>query len=285
MLVPTLDRVVSTTTHEWAVDAVITNGMATAARSPVGKNSSPMPVLYVSDNNPSAHARPNRRQLVSGKDTKGKVHDFVFVTGAAGPAKTLIHIGPDRQIAEAFSFEWKKVNGGWLATAFTATVFKQGRVLAQIRSTNKAFTPPAADATTKNVAPGGQIALDEQDACIFKADEPCDGSLVLGGGEGAGDTGCCANERIEYLNAATQAAAATQLALYAAEAAPLAPPVAAVAALALTAALAYAAFKLRQYNDCVNNGCKPVADSGGSAPSGAPFSRLLDYPAMYFRPA
>jgi hypothetical protein len=85
--------------------------------------------------------------------------------------------------------------GGKLARSFTTTFDDPyGARIAYSRTPIAAVptTPPAADATTKNVAPG-QITLNEQDACIFKADVICDGSPVLGEASG-GYAGPCQAE-------------------------------------------------------------------------------------------
>jgi hypothetical protein len=135
-------QVVSATTHEWATDAIVTDGLAQVARSQTIQNPSAspkMPVVYVSDKHVLARGPRNNRQIIPGgaKDSKGNGGEFVLITGNTGPVKTMAHIGANRQIDQAYSFEWKKVGGGWLATAFTVSLFKNGKALGQIRSATK----------------------------------------------------------------------------------------------------------------------------------------------------
>lgn len=106
--VPALDgRIVSATTREWAIDGVVTKGIAEAAQSRVATdpNGPKLPALYVSDDHVLARGRANQRTFLPGNKTGG---DFVLVNGDAGPAKTIVHIGANRQVDQAYSFEWKR---------------------------------------------------------------------------------------------------------------------------------------------------------------------------------
>jgi len=272
--IPTLDgRVVSATTREWAVDGIVTNGLAEAAQSRVITDPSgpKMPILFISDASPLARGRANERAFVTGRDTRGNVEDFVFVNGEAGPAKTIVHLGASRQIDQAYSFEWKKVRGGWMAMAFTATVFKNGKVLAQIRSARKGLTKP-----------GSLAAFDEQSACIFDAKVQCDGPPVLSGDPGAGWSGggggpCdCSTELTDYLLAAATFATAAQLAVDTGTV--LVPWVAA----GLVVMGAAAAVMLYRYNSCVQACARLLGVSGRSTISG---SLLASIDRYYLRPA
>jgi hypothetical protein len=275
--IPTLDgRVVSATTREWAVDGVVKNGLAEAKRSPVitDPNGPKMPLLFISDASPIAQGRANHRSFVSGRDARGNAEDFVFINGGAGPATTIVHVGANRQVDQAYSYEWKRVNGGWRAMAFTVTVFKNGKALARIRSANKAWTPPT-----------GTVAFDEQQACIFDAKVVCDAAPILSGDGGAGSTATapdgtpcnCSTQLTDYLLAASTAATATQLAIDTGTA--LIPMVAA----GLAVMWAAAGVMLYRYQSCID-ACK-----NGTASSGMIFRRenplLSPYSSMHFRPA
>ncbi len=275
--IPTLDgRVVSATTREWAVDGVVTNGIAEAARSPVitDPNGPKMPVLYISDDNPLAQGRANHRQLVSGKDLKGNAHDFVFVNADAGPAKTIVHVGANRQVLEAYSFEWKKVNGGWRAMAFTATVFKDGKVLAQIRSANK--LAPTKLAPTR----ASMLFVAMEDNCMYNALMPCgNGTPVfetLTNPIGGVPAGCnCSTELTDYLLAASAAATVIQGLV---DSVMILTPWGAIAA---GVAAATAGVYLYRYNQCVQ-ACRALADSGGGT-TGAFFGSVDPFDSKYFR--
>jgi hypothetical protein len=119
--VPALDgRVVSATTHEWAVDGVVRNGLAEVARSPVTMQpKGPMPVLYISDDNSLAKGRANRREIVSGKDLKGSADAFVFVNADAGPARMMVHVGANQ--TGAILTPWGAIAAG--IAAATAIVY------------------------------------------------------------------------------------------------------------------------------------------------------------------
>jgi hypothetical protein len=203
-------QVVSATTHEWATEAIVTNGLAAAAQSPTiqDPSASKMPVLYISANHVLARG-PRNRQILPGKDSKGNGGEFVIIHGDAGPVKTMAHIGANRQIDQAYSFEWKKVNGGWLATAFTVSLFKNGKPVVQIRSASKFAAP-------RGVSP--MLAAD--DPCW---DDPnCEPADYSGGGSGGGAGGslgggwydtpdCCQYQLNLYLIAASALAGAYEL--------------------------------------------------------------------------
>lgn len=99
-----------------------------------------------------------------------------------------------------------------MAMAFTATVFKNGKVLAQIRSVTGKPTPS-----------GPSMVLAADDPCWY--DPTCDVSGGGGGGSGGGGSGgggwgggtggggCCQSELTDYLLAAAAFATATQAAI------------------------------------------------------------------------
>ena len=202
-------QVVSATTHEWATDAIVTNGLAEAAQSQTIDNPSAspkMPVLYISDKHVLARGPRNNRQILPGKDSKGNGGEFVIVTGDAGPVKMMAHIGANRLIDQAYSFEWKRVSGGWLATAFTVSLFKNGKAVGQIRSASKFAAP-------RRVSP--MIAAD--DPCWN--DPACDPATYEGTGIPGGQSGggwystpsCCTTELNAYYIAATAFAGAFEM--------------------------------------------------------------------------
>jgi hypothetical protein len=269
MAIPTLDgRVISATTHEWAVNAVVTNGIAEAAQSPTS-NASVMPVLYIRDDHALAHqGRANSRTLVSGKGPKG-TEDFVFVNGNAGPAKAIVHVGPDGQVDQSYSFEWERVRGGWLATAFTATVFKNGKALARIRS------------STKQAPPGVSAMRDAGDACFFDATILWCGGLptIISMAAGSGYTGSgpcdCSAQLNDYLLAAAAFAAATQAAI---DTKTIGEPWVLIGLAVFAAA---ASVMASRYNGCVQMCYRLQGNSGGSL-TGPLFAFARDDP---FRPA
>jgi hypothetical protein len=279
ILVPGLNgQVISATTHEWATDAIVTDGLAQAAQSRFiqDPNAAKMPVLYMSDAQASLQGPRNHRQIVPWKDSKGSTGDFAFITGDAGPVKTMIHIGASRQVEQAYSFEWKKVRGGWLATAFTTTLFKNGKVVLQVRS------------ASKGVAPRGPTMM-------YAADDPCWSDMycepadyrepgIPGGTWGGnlyGPTGCCASQLNDYLIAAGLLANAQMACAASMELPCLNPNVAIGLGILATAAGIY----LWRYRSCWNaSPCyqgRPSASIGGSAPP--PDSFWL--PKQYFRPS
>src|SRR4029077_6170604 len=80
-------KLVSSAVHQWAVDGIVTNGIAQAKSQP-GQlvDSKTMPALTVTDNHPFAHGRPNERLFTSTKDKAGNTHDFAFLSGKSdGP--------------------------------------------------------------------------------------------------------------------------------------------------------------------------------------------------------
>jgi hypothetical protein len=200
-------QVVSATTHEWATDAIVTNGLAEAAQSRTiqDPSASKMPVLYISDKHVLARGPRNNRQILPGKDSKGNGGEFLIITGDAGPVKTMAHIGANRQIDQAYSFEWKKVNGGWLATAFTVSLFKNGKAVGQIRSASKFAAP-------RGVSP----MVDAGDDCWNDPlCEPADYSGGIPGGQLGGGSWfytpqCCTDQLKIYLAAAAGFAGAYQ---------------------------------------------------------------------------
>jgi hypothetical protein len=274
--IPGLDgKVVSATTHEWATDAIVTDGLALVARAPVSRApSGGMPVLYVSDAQVSAQERRNTRQIIPWKDSKGNGGDLAFVTGDAGPVKTMVHVGANRQIDQAYSFEWKKVRGGWLATAFTVSLFKNGKVAVQIRSATKGAAPRG---------PGFMLAAD--DPCWDDPNcEPADYTGGGGGGGGGGGTyggyfggGCCATELSLYSGAVLALGGAYQFCVDTGTLATT-PCILTLAGLGITAAAL-----LWAYRSCWNNspcaGQPPLASIGASPPD------AFWLPKQYFRPS
>ena len=232
-----------------------------------------MPVLFISDASPSARA--TSRSLVKGKDG-----DFLFVKAAAGPMETVVHIGADRQIEQAYNFEWKKVEGGWLAMAFTLTVFKNGQPSAKIHSARQGITErPSRQGLT---APTG-ASLDEENSCIFDPKQMCDGPPVLGGIEGGGGGGgpaCCSRELQDYLAAAAALAAATQAAI---DSGSIAEP---WVAIGLIAGAAYVGILLMRYQDCYRDCMRRYGVLGGDAGSRG-WGSLMFAPIeqRYLRPA
>jgi len=229
-------RLITTTTREWSIEGVVKDGLAEGARTSAIEGAA-MPVLFISDASPAARA--TSRSLVKGKDG-----DFLFVKAAAGPMETVVHIGADRQIEQAYNFEWKKVEGGWLAMAFTLTVFKNGQPSAKIHSARQGITErPSRQGLT---APTG-ASLDEENSCIFDPKQMCDGPPVLSGiedGGGSGGSGCCAVELANYLFAAATLAAATQAAI---DNGTIVEP---WVAIGLIAGAGYVAMLLMIYQDC-----------------------------------
>ena len=269
--IPGLDgKVISATSHEWAMDAIVKDGLAQAVKSRVTPSDAQMPVLYVSD--AQAQGPRNQRQIVSWKDSKGSTGDFVFVTGDAGPVKTMVHVGADRQVDQAYTFEWKKVRGGWLATAFTVAVFRNGKIMAQVRSATKA-------------APRGPslMVAEPDDACW--TDPLCDpGSVVpsgIPGGQLGGSytgSGCCANELNIYLIAASAFAGAYQFCVDTMTLLTT-PCILTLGSLGATASMA-----LWAYRSCWRNsicaGQRPLASIEGSPPRDSFWLRK-----QYFRPS
>jgi hypothetical protein len=266
--VPLLDgRLVTATTHEWAVDGVVTRGIAEATRPGLtitDPNGPKMPVLFIADNNKLARGQPNRRELVPG--ARGK-DDFVFVKGATGPVNTMVHV-VDGKLDQAYSFEWKRVKGGWLAMAFTVTIFKNGKPLAKIRSARKGLTAPTG------------VSFDEQNSCIFDVKQFCDGPPVLSGIDGGGGGGSgpcnCNSELQDYLAAAFALASATQAAI---DSGAIAEP---WIALGLIGGAAYVGILLMRYQACYQECQKYVAGARE-----LPLRSLLFAPIErhYLRPA
>lgn len=270
---PGLDgKVISATTHEWAMDAIVTNGIAEAARAPASRApSGGLPVLYMSDAQASAEGPRNQRQIVSFKDSKGNAGDLAFITGD-GPVKTMVHIGADRNVDQMYSFEWKKVRGGWLATAFTVSLFKNGKAVGQIRSATKAAAPRG---------PSRMVAAPDNSCWFDPTCDPVDQdpSGIPGAQWGGAYYGpsCCANELNLYLGAAAGFAGAWQ---FCQDTGTLgtAACILTLAGLGLTAATL-----LAMYRSCWRNspcaGQRPLASIGGTPP---PDSFWL--PKQYFRP-
>lgn len=277
--VPTLDgRLVRATTREWAVDGVVTRGLAEASRPNLLRITDPngpkMPVLFIADDNRVAQGETQR--ISRGKD------DFVFGNGGGGPAKTMVHV-VNGEVDQAYSYEWRRVRGGWEAAAFTVTLFKGGKATAQIRSVNRKYAP----------APTGpSMILASDDPCWY--DIECDpwgmtgggGGGLYGGGSGGGYGGgyggydCnCTAQLQDYLAAAAALATATQIAI---DTGTILEP---WVALGLAAAAAYVGILLMRYNSCYRACQRREADAGwgGASLFAAPLlsrdDRLLLRPA------
>lgn len=96
-------KVLSTAAHEWAVDAVVTNGIAEAKVAGSRSVDVGMPALAISDDHPLARGRPSQHQHISAKDRNGNLQDFVVITGEqGGPAKTIVHLA-NHKIDQSYS--------------------------------------------------------------------------------------------------------------------------------------------------------------------------------------
>jgi len=276
--IPTLNgKVLSATTHEWVVDGVVRNGIAEAARSPGAMApNGPMPVLYISEGSPLARGRANHRQMISGKDLNGNADDFVFVNAEAGPAKTMVHVGANRQVLEAYSFEWKKVNGGWRAMALTATFFRNGKVLESVRSADKSSPPLAPSRARSNYF----VPMDEN--CIYDLFNPCSGQPIFDisnttGGMDPNPAGCdCSTDRTNYLLAASAAAYTIQGLI---DTGQILTPWGAIIALGVATT---AVVMLNRYNQCVHD-CQLLTADAGGATTGAFFGSVDLLDSKYFR--
>jgi hypothetical protein len=261
--VPGLDgRLVSVATHEWATDAIVTKGIAEGEQT--RPTDAVMPALAITDEHILASGRANQRQFLTALDRSGNAQEFVVINGDRGPAKTIVHL-ENQKIAQAYSFEWKKVRGGWVAVSFTATVFKDGKVMARIRSTSRKLAPSG---------PAGLISPD--DPCWTNQAEECDygGGSGGSGGGGLGSGGpCCGDKLNDYLMASWAAATATQAAI---DSGTLLVPWVAMGIAGLWAA---AAIYLSRYNACYQQYC--VTASGST--TGAFFAVVDPLDPKYFR--
>ena len=168
---------VNTITHEWAVDGVVRDGIALASRDPGKLLENPsLPTLAISDDPTSATLRaPNRRDFASLRDKLGNQHDFVFMNGSqGGPVRSVVHL-QNGKLGQIFSFDWRKVRGGWIAQGFAVTVFKDGRPIGTMNSGTK---------LSRAHGPSNMLTDDQ---CYFDAEYAalsgnCDGSPTFGGG-------------------------------------------------------------------------------------------------------
>jgi hypothetical protein len=258
-------KVVSSAVHQWAIDGIVTNGIAQAKSQP-GQlvDSKTMPALMVTDNHPFAHGRPNERLFTSTKDKAGNTHDFAFLGGKSdGPTASIIHL-ENGKIAESYSYDWQKVRGGWVAKGFAVTVFKDGKPTVTVRSGTK-------------LAPSGGVSkmFVADDPCMFDAQYAalsgsCYTSQTFGGGGGGGYSGgnywpdgsgtpcSCANELAAYLAAAWAVGMATSDAL--------ATAVTPYYWAAVGGAWAYVGFLLYQYNQCATR-CRALNSGWGGGGS------------------
>jgi hypothetical protein len=234
-----------------------------------------MPILAVSESHNLARGAPGQRFYTSAKSLTGAAEDFVVVNSVAGPAKTIYHL-ENHQISEAYSFEWRKVRGGWIATSFAASLFRKGKLVARIGSTTKAVGAAH--------GPAAMVAAD--DPCMFDAEYAatsgnCSGTPVFQGGGGSGSGGggavCCARELNDYLLAAAAFATATQLAK---NSGTWTDPWVAIALVALGAA---AAVMASRYDDCYSWCIKASASASPSLPADVMFASIERH--YYMRPA
>lgn len=234
----------STAVREWAIDGVIKNGVAEAERAPGTRvENMVMPALAISDKHPLARSRPYGSFATTAKDKNG-THDFVFRAGKAGGPASSIAVLDNGKLAQVFSYEWRRVRGGWVAKGFAVTIFKDGKAILTARSGPK-------------LAPGTvAAAVAHDDPCMFDASVDCENSY--GGelsGAGGGGTygspgtgsyyGCnCNVELATYLAAAWSVSMGTQLAI---ETALVVSP---YTLAALGGAWVYVGFRLWVYNSC-----------------------------------
>ncbi|MEO8910641.1 MAG: hypothetical protein ABI408_10505 [Gemmatimonadaceae bacterium] len=214
--------------------------------------------------------------IFSAKDHDGNAQDFAVLTGSeGGPAKSIVHI-ENGKITQAYSFEWEKIRGGWVAAGFAVTVFKNSKPIAIIRS-------------AKKLVPRGLSAMvAADDPCMFDAEYAatsgnCDGAPTFGGGSGgygsggAGGPCTCASQLTDYLLAASAAASATQVAVD--------TGTALIPAVAATLAVAWAAsgVMLYRYNACL----RACAEQTGSAAgiTDPYFDAAHPFAPQYWRPA
>jgi hypothetical protein len=256
--IPTLDgHVISSIAHQWAVDGIVSKGIAEGAR--LKSAPAPMPLLVISDGHSLAgRDQPNQRRLISAKAKNGNAEDFVVVNSDAGPVKSIVHL-ENQQIVEAYSFGWSRTKGGWIATSFDVTVFRNGKPIARIGSTTKS-------------APGGPSSMRvADDVCMFDASAMCGGTPVLQGGgtgSGGGGTGCdCSRELTDYLMAAAAASAATNAAVSALPVITVAAVAGVMASGVIAVLWGTAAVFLYRYNSCVRS-CQTVSSAPIEFPSG-----------------
>jgi hypothetical protein len=195
-------QLVTSAIHEWAVDGVVKNGMALASRDP-GQSieGQSVPALAVSDTR--ASFQPNHRNYASTKDKLGNAHDFVLMNGKeGGPLNSAAHL-VNGKIAESFSFDWRRVRGGWVAQGFAVTMFRDGKPVATLRS------------GTRLALPGISKMVVADDPCMFDAEYAalsgsCSSPPTLSGGGGSGGgtggaTPCSCAEKLAELLATTAA--------------------------------------------------------------------------------
>ena len=244
----------SSAVRQWAVDGIIKDGVAEAEKAPGTRvDNMVMPALAISDKHPLARSRPYESFATTAKDKNG-THDFVFRAGKAGGPASSIAVLDNGKLAQVFSYEWRRVRGGWVARGFAVTIFKDGKAILTTRSGSK-------------VAPGTiSMAVVADDPCMFDPMIPCNydygvmysgggGSVGFGGGTFYG--GCsCANELGEYLNAAWAVGMGTQAAI---DTGLITNP---ITLMALGGAWVYVGWKLWQYNSCVQ-ACRRQATGTG----------------------
>jgi hypothetical protein len=205
--VPTLDgKIVAVATRQWAEDAVVTKGLADASRSKAIEGGAKMPVLFLGDDHVLAQGRANSRLFMPGSKSTG---DFVVVNGEAGPARSIVHLDPNGQVDQAFTYEWKRVAGGWKAISLTLDLFQNGKPLIRFHS------------TAKPVSGGVASMIAADDPCWTDPNcDPADG-VPDGGGAGSGGaigggttdgTTCCKAELAAYIRDSAVLATATEAA-------------------------------------------------------------------------
>ncbi|HZE09910.1 MAG TPA: hypothetical protein VE110_14260 [Gemmatimonadaceae bacterium] len=245
----------SSAIHQWAVDGIVANGMAVAEREPgTIVNSASMPALAITDSHPLASAR---RMMSSVRDQAGHVHELVFIPAKnGGPTASIVEI-VNGKIAQAYSYDWKKTSGGWVAKGFAASVFRDGKPIATVRSGSKLVPGRLSNMVTSD------------DPCMFDAEYAatsgnCDGAPTLGGGGGSGSggtgtSGCtCTDQAAKYLAAELAVGMSTANAIEAAAVSPY-------TLIALGGAWAYVGYLLLSYESCMQacQSTQPVGSAGG----------------------
>ena len=288
---PGLDgKLVTTTLRDWAVQAIISDGMAEStptAQTSAKRNliavpgslqqsenvpggvSADFPIIAVLDDHPLATGRTGGMEIQTIPMKDGTQNTFVSVIGnKGGPPKQVFHL-KNRKVVSVYKFGWKKVDGGWLATSFGVAVFNNGHVIAQFKS--EARPAVVADAVFANqriqamkflanaFLPAVAIAQSTGIAPSKpRLDDPspaqCDNVSLEGGP--------CDAQLQDYLAAATASASATQVAT---NTGTLLDP---WVAIGLGAAWIYVGILLQRYHTCVREHRLAIGYSEGSYGTG-----------------
>jgi hypothetical protein len=175
--------------------------------------------------------------MSSVRDQAGHVHELVFIPAKnGGPTASIVDI-VNGKIAQSYSYDWKKTSGGWVAKGFAASVFRDGKPIATVRSGSKLVPGRLSNMVTSD------------DPCMFDAEYAatsgnCDGAPTLGGGGGSGSGGT-----------GTSGCTCTD------EAAAVSP----YTLIALGGAWAYVGYLLLSYESCMQacQSTQPVGSAGG----------------------